>query len=148
MSALIAAMGVGTAAIAQMVLMVMVLGLKASVTWIGVVHLVMFLIALVLLGLRIAQICAGGEGSFYKNNVKCIRIATIVLGSVLALLMGIIFALTIHQVIKILNLNKTHNMGISMTGSYILVVVGAFALIGHLVNTSVACCNADNGDQA
>ena len=62
--------------------------------------------------------------------------------------MGIIFALTIHQVIKILNLNKAHNMGISMTGSYILVVVGAFALIGHLVNTSVACCNADNGDQA
>merc|ERR1712176_1265036 len=113
---------------------ILILGVGAAASWSGLIYLVVFLIAGLLTGLRLAQLFAGGEESFYKKNAKAIRIATIVLGSISAVVTGVIFASLLYNIINAISV---------VAGSvkvWIVVILGAVAFIGHLVNSCVACC--------
>jgi len=141
MSALIGAIGSGAAALSQLVIIILILGVGAAATWSGLIHLVVFVIAGLLTGLRLAQLFAGGEESFYKKNAKAIRIATIVLGSISAVVTGVIFASILYGTITAISAYGSVVAGVEV---WIVVILGAVAFIGHLVNSCVACCC--NGD--
>ncbi|XP_063686370.1 uncharacterized protein LOC134820076 [Bolinopsis microptera] len=187
MSALIGAVGVGVAAVAQLIITILILGGKADKTWAGIFYTLLFAIATTLLVFRLGQICCGGVASFYTENSKIIRISTISLGLVACIGTLVLLSLHIKDLINttghvndfyeslsgmspsqnrtnILNdtfvvdidyevkinykiyLDLPYGVIILYTDMYwAMIVLGAIALPGHVVNTAIACfCNGDN----
>ena len=100
-------------------------------------YLVMLLSTCGLTGLRVAQIQARGEDCFYKRNVNRIRTTTLVLGSILTMISGLVLAGGIYSMI-------TEYDAIDHVRAWVGLLLLTASFVGHLINSVVACrCNGD-----
>ena len=105
--------------------------------WANIFYLVMLLLSCGLTGLRVAQILARREDSFYKRNANRIRTTTLVFESILTAISGLLLA-------GVFNVMITENDAIDNPRAWVVLFLMTVSFFGHLINCVVACCC--NGD--
>ena len=96
-------------------------------------YLLMLLSTCGLTGLRVAQILARGEDCFYKRNANRIRTTTLVLGSILTMISGLVLTGGVYIMI-------TEHDAIDHVRAWVGLLLLTVSFVGHLINCVVACC--------
>ncbi|XP_063686035.1 uncharacterized protein LOC134819816 [Bolinopsis microptera] len=150
MSFVIGAMAVCAATVAQLTIAIMLLGVDAQSSSICTVYLILLGADCILTSLRIAQMLGDSDCLCYKKHHKNARTAMIVVGLLSSIgTLGVV-GKQIKDLDPVLNyVQMLKKMGWEeremyhkepIDQPYAVIVLGVIALIGHLLNTFVACC--------